>query len=100
MSADDDVPPPAYFVRSLPVMPTGAWIRAKAVSQGPFLAALVLALAAGTGLGLGVRPSCEPAAPERPSTGPRPPVSHAPTPGPYVVRGHRIPPDLLQHPWP
>ncbi|MFC4530816.1 hypothetical protein [Sphaerisporangium dianthi] len=54
----DEVPPPAYFVRSLPIMPTGAWLRALAASHGPFVAGLVLAFSAGAGVGLGLHPSC------------------------------------------
>ncbi|WP_248964693.1 hypothetical protein [Sphaerisporangium perillae] len=39
-------------------MPVSAWLRARVISQGPYVAGLVLAFAAGTGLGLGLGPTC------------------------------------------
>ncbi|GII80388.1 hypothetical protein Sru01_53700 [Sphaerisporangium rufum] len=57
----DDTPPPAYFVRVLPVTPLGAWLRARLATQGPFVAAVVIASAAGLGVGMGLSPSCPPA---------------------------------------
>ncbi|WP_147268817.1 hypothetical protein [Sphaerisporangium album] len=86
MSTPSDVPPPAYFYRSVPVMPTGAWLRAKLVTQGPYAAGLVVALAAGFGLALGLGSSCPPAAPPHPHSardgGPSPPS---------LLRRHSIP---------
>ncbi|WP_405142935.1 hypothetical protein OG589_36535 [Sphaerisporangium sp. NBC_01403] len=87
------VPPPAFFVRSGPIMPTGRWIRAKVTSQGPLVAGLVLALAAGTGMGLGLSPSCALTAPFSSGFGPEPrPPDHSGLP--YVVQWRPMPPDL------
>ncbi|MDH2425503.1 hypothetical protein [Sphaerisporangium sp. TRM90804] len=58
-----DLPPPAYFVRSLPVMPLRAWIKLMIVSRGPLAAAMILAMAAGAGMAIGLRPPCAPPAP-------------------------------------
>jgi hypothetical protein len=58
-----EVPPPAFFIRSVPITPTAKWMRAKLVLQGPLVAGLALALAAGLGMGLGLTPSCALTAP-------------------------------------
>ncbi|MBB5626355.1 hypothetical protein [Sphaerisporangium krabiense] len=89
MGPADDIPPPAYFVRSLPIMPTGAWLRAHLVSRGPYAAGLLLAMAAGFGLALGVTPSCpHPLQPPQRSGGPGVP------PYPSLIRP--APPNMLR----
>ncbi|MFC6085605.1 hypothetical protein [Sphaerisporangium aureirubrum] len=65
-----DLPPPAYFLRSAPVMSTTAWLKDLARTRAPMVAALTLAAATGAGLALGLTPSC-PYAP--------PPARPAPT---------------------
>ncbi|GAA3789134.1 hypothetical protein GCM10022226_04770 [Sphaerisporangium flaviroseum] len=93
MRSENEVPPPAYFVRSVPIMPTGRWVRDRVTTQGPYVAGLVLALAAGAGVGIGLSPSCgltaplpdrfgyEPRFPDRPGL-------------PYVVQWQPMPPRL------
>ncbi|MFC4588084.1 hypothetical protein [Sphaerisporangium corydalis] len=92
----DRIPPPAYFVRSVPIMPTGRWMRAKVTSQGPFVAGLALALATGAGLGLGLTPSCPLTTPFSDQPGLANPHQNPPGSGlPYIVQWQPIPPTLL-----
>ncbi|GGL01069.1 hypothetical protein Sme01_41160 [Sphaerisporangium melleum] len=70
-----DMPPPAYFVRSLPIMPVMAWLRTWATARGPFVAGLVLAFAAGVGVALGLRPACTPTPGAAPVPAPPPPAT-------------------------
>jgi hypothetical protein len=91
----NEVPPPAYFVRSVPIMPTGRWVRAKVTSQGPYVAGLVLALAAGAGMGLGLSPSCALTTPLTDRPGYEPRFPDRPGSGlPYVVQWRPMPPSL------
>lgn len=96
----DPLPPPAYFVRSLPIMPTAAWMRAKVMSQGPWAAGLVLALAAGAGAGMALSPTCALTGPplDRPGSV-RPPPGQPRSGLPYVVQWGPMPPSLpSRHP--
>jgi hypothetical protein len=93
----NEVPPPAYFVRSVPLLPTGKWMRAKVASQGPLVAGLVLALAAGTGMGLGLSPSCTLTAPLSNHPGSEPgPLDHPGSGLTYVVQWQPVAPRLTR----
>ncbi|MEO3814357.1 hypothetical protein ABGB17_35610 [Sphaerisporangium sp. B11E5] len=67
-----DLPPPAYFHRSTPVMSTTAWLKDLTRSRAPLMAALALTAATTTGLTLALTPTCPvpPPAHSTPSTGP------------------------------
>ncbi|MEV7966020.1 hypothetical protein AB0O34_08555 [Sphaerisporangium sp. NPDC088356] len=89
------LPPPAFFLRSVPITPTSRWIRDKATSQGPFVAGLVLAMAAGAGMALGLSPSCELTGPLPGGFGSEPRLpDHTGSGLPYVVQWKPMPPAL------
>lgn len=67
-----DLPPPAYFHRSTPVMSTTTWLKDLTKARAPLLAALTLTAATTAGLTLALTPTCPAPSPARPipSTGP------------------------------